>query len=77
MSRRNYDSEMSLAEWEPGNVGSLFNRQAIRSCVFYPLPPRLSSPRLAKGKRRMTGSMNRLDQREGFVKQNRCLSPRR
>ena len=48
MSRVNRDLEVSLAEWEPGNVGSVFNRQAIRSRDNYPPAAPMSSPRLAK-----------------------------
>ena len=36
MSRVNRDFEVSLAGWRLGNIGSVFNRQAIRSRDYYP-----------------------------------------
>jgi hypothetical protein len=44
MSRENRDIEVSLASWRPGNIGSVFNRQAIRSKAYYPPAAPVSSP---------------------------------
>ena len=49
MSRVNRDFEVSLAGWRLGDIGSVFNRQAIRSRDYYPPAAPVSSPRLAKG----------------------------
>ena len=59
MSRVNRDLEVSLAEWEPGDVGSVFNRQAIRSRDNYPPAAPMSSPRLAKRQVQECFSRNR------------------
>jgi len=48
MSRENRDIEVSLAIWSLGNIGSVFNRQAIRSRDYYPTTAPVSSPHLAK-----------------------------
>ena len=49
MSRENRDIEASLASWSLGNIGSVFNRQAIRRRLVYHLAAPMSSPRLGKG----------------------------